>query len=83
LSLLGRQEEAEELAQRIRKMPLCNHCQYCRCKDLEAFEMEAAELRSEYGKVLELARQGHEDWPDEEDFAITMSRMERKVKKGC
>ncbi|MBQ2582391.1 MAG: tetratricopeptide repeat protein [Erysipelotrichaceae bacterium] len=83
LSLLGRQEEAEELAQRIRKMPLCDHCQYCRCKDLEAFEMEAAELRGEYGKALELARQGHEDWPDEEDFAITMSRMERKVKKGC
>ena len=34
-------------------------------------------------KALELARQGHEDWPDEEDFVITMRRMERKVKEEC
>ena len=83
LSLLGKKEEAAELAQKIRKMPLCDHCQYCRCKDLEAFEMEAAEMNGEYEKALELARQGHEDWPDEEDFAVMMSRMERKVKKEC
>ena len=83
LYLLGRQEEADELAQKIKKMPLCDHCQYCRCKDLEVFEMEAAELKGEYDKALEQARQGHEDWPDEEDFAVTMSRMERKVKREC
>ena len=83
LSLLGRKKEADELAAKIRKMPLCDHCRYCRCKDLEAFEMEAAELDGDHKKALELARKGHEDWPDEEDFVITMSRMERKVKKEC
>ncbi|MBQ2079409.1 MAG: hypothetical protein II459_07295, partial [Erysipelotrichaceae bacterium] len=83
LSLLGRKKEADELAVKIRKMPLCDHCRYCRCKDLEAFEMEAAELDGDHKKALELARQGHEDWPDEEDFVITMRRMERKVKKEC
>ena len=83
LSLLGRKKEADELAAKIRKMPLCDHCRYCRCKDLEAFEMEAAELDGDLKKALELARQGHEDWPDEEDFVITMRRMERKVKEEC
>ncbi len=83
LSLLGRKKEAAELALKIRKMPLCDHCRYYRCKDLEAFEMEAAELDGDHKKALELARQGHEDWPDEEDFVITMRRMERKVKREC
>gem|GEM_PF-1637454 len=83
LSLLGRKKDADELAVKIRKMPLCDHCRYCRCKDLEAFEMEAAELDGDHKKALELAKQGHEDWPDEEDFVITMRRMERKVKKEC
>ena len=82
-SLLPNKKEADELAVKIRKMPLCDHCRYCRCKDLEAFEMEAAELDGDHKKALELARQGHEDWPDEEDFVITMRRMERKVKKEC
>ena len=45
--------------------------------------MEAAEMNGEYEKALKLARQGHEDWPDEEDFVVMMSRMERKVKKEC
>ena len=80
LSLLGRNEEAEELAQKIRKAPLCDNCQYCRCKDQEVFEMEAAELQGDPERALELARKGHEEWPSEEDFTVAMSRLERKVK---
>ena len=83
LALLGKWQEADELAEKIAKMPLCDHCQYCRCKDLEAFKMEAAELCGEYEKALELARQGHEDWPDEEDFSVMISRMERRKEKEC
>ena len=73
-------EEAEELAQKIRKAPLCDNCQYCRCKDQEVFEMEAAELQGDPERALELARKGHEEWPAEEDLMVAISRLERKAK---
>ena len=82
LTLLGRKKEAEELAEKIRKMPLCSFCSYCSCKDLDAFEMQAAEIFGDEEKALSLARQGIERWPDEEDFAVTLSRMTTKGKKN-
>ena len=81
LTLLGRRKEAEELAEKIRKMPLCDFCSYCGCKDLDAFEMQAAEIFGDEEKALALARQGNERWPDEEDFAVTLSRLTKKGKK--
>ena len=63
-------------------MPLCSFCSYCSCKDLDAFEMQAAEIFGDEEKALSLARQGIERWPDEEDFAVTLSRMTKKGKKN-
>ena len=83
LTLLGRRKEAEELAEKIRRMPKCSFCSYCGCKDLDAFEMEAAEIFGDEEKALALAKQGNERWPDEEDFIVTLSRLNRKVKKEC
>ena len=83
LALLGRKKEAEELAEKVRKMPLCDHCQYCSCKDLDAFEMEVAEIFGDEEKALSMAREGHEKWPDEEDFVVTSSRLEKKGKGKC
>ncbi len=83
LTLLGRKKEAEELAEKIRKMPLCDFCAYGGCKDLDAFEMEATEIFGDEEKALQLARQGHERWPDEEDFAVAMYRLSRKGNRKC
>ena len=83
LALLGRRKEAEELAEKIRKMPLCDHCQYCGCKDLDVFETEMAEIFGEEEKALALAEEGNRKWPDEEDFIVTISRLKKKGTKEC
>ena len=83
LALLGRRKEAEELAEKIRKMPLCDHCSYSGCKDLSVFEMEMAEIFGDKEKMCELARKGNAKWPDEEDFVIALGRISGKGKKKC
>ena len=83
LALLGKRKEAEELAEKVRKMPLCDHCLYSSCKDLFVFEMEMAEIFGEEGKMHELAKQGSAKWPDEEDFVVALSRLDRKGRKKC
>ena len=83
LTLLGRMKEAEELSEKIRKMPLCENCPYATCKDLEVFVMEAAEIMGDKEKALLLSRQGNEEYPDEEDFVIMKNVMERKEKEQC
>ncbi len=83
LALLGRRKEAEELAEKIRKMPLCDHCSYSGCKDLSVFEMEMAEIFGDKEKMCELAREGNAKWPDEEDFVIALDRISGKGKKKC
>ena len=83
LALLGRRKEAEELAEKIRKLPLCSHCPYHSCKDLDAFEMEMAEIFGDEEKALALAEEGNRKWPDEEDFAVTISRLKKKGIKKC
>ena len=83
LALLGRRKEAEELAEKIRKMPLCDHCSYSGCKDLFVFEVEMAEIFGDKEKMCELAREGNAKWPDEEDFVIALGRISGKGKKKC
>ncbi|MBR5755625.1 MAG: hypothetical protein IKX97_07400 [Erysipelotrichaceae bacterium] len=78
LAMLGRRKEAEELSGKIRKMPLCSHCQYCSCKDLDAFTMDMYDIFNDEDTAYRLAEEGNKKWPDEEDFAVTLSRLGRR-----
>ena len=83
LALLGRFKEAEELAEKVRKSPLCEQCPYNSCKDLFAFEMEMADIKGDKDKTLQMAIEGNKRWPDEEDFVVMKNYLEKKGKKEC
>ena len=83
LALLGKRKEAEDFAEKVRKMPLCDHCPYHYCKDLSVFEMEMAEVFGDMEKMYELAKEGNVKCPDEEDFVVALSRLKRKGRKKC
>ncbi len=80
LALLGKKEEMNQLIEECRRTPLCDFCPEHRCKDVDIFTMEAYEILGEDQKAYELAREGHEGYPDEEDFIMALNRLKKKVK---
>lgn len=76
LALLGRTAEAEAELARVRELPLCEHCEYCACKDADLFEAMAEEVCGSRSRALELYRRGAEHWPDEMDFRAGILRLE-------
>ena len=78
LALLGRIEEAYAELELVRSLPLCEHCNYCSCKDADIFEANIEEICSHYEKAAQLHRAGMERWPDDLDFASGSRRMMRK-----
>ncbi len=78
LAILGRFEEAAEELERVRSLPLCQHCSYCACKDADVFEANIEEIRGNRKQALELYRAGQERWPDETDFVSGVRRIMRK-----
>ncbi len=80
LALLGKTEEMEQLIEECRRTPLCDFCPEHRCKDVDIFTMEACEILGDDQKAYELACEGHDSYPDEEDFIIAMNNLKKKVK---
>ena len=81
LTILGRLDEADAEFKRIASMPLCEHCEYCACKDAQAFEAMRQEVLGNNEKALELYRKGRKDWPDELDFLSGERRVLRRGKR--
>ena len=81
LTILGRLEEADAEFKRIASLPLCEHCEYCACKDAQAFEAMRQEVLGNNEKALELYRKGRKDWPDELDFLSGERRVLRRGKR--
>ena len=78
LAILGRFEEAEKELEEVFKLPLCESCNYCSCKDAEIFRANIEEVRGNWAKALELHCSGSERWPDDLDFVSGIRRMKRK-----
>ena len=78
LAILGRFDEAAKELEIVRKLPLCETCQYCTCKDADIFEANMEEIRGNWTSALELHRKGAENWPDDMDFISGSRRMMRK-----
>ena len=78
LAILGREEEARAELNAINSMPLCEGCDYCRCKDADGFEAFLEEICGNHEKARELHRRGMDRWPDELDFAAGAARLNRK-----
>ena len=79
LALAGRCEEAAELLEQCRNHSLCEHCNYCCCKDLTDVEMELYEIMGNKGKAYLTALSGRKEYPDEEDFVIMANILAKKV----
>ena len=78
LAILGRFEEAIAELEAVRKLPLCEGCNYCSCKDADIFEANMEEIRGNWTRALELHRAGAERWHDDMDFVSGARRMMRK-----
>ena len=80
LALVGREAEAREELERTRNLPLCDFCDYCKCKDADIFEAAIEEVLGNKEKALQLYKSGRETWPDDLDFAAGIARLSRKGK---
>lgn len=78
LAMLGRFEEAEAELAAVRRLPLCEHCNYCACKDADIFEANIEEIRGNYEQALKLHLAGADRWSDDMDFISGARRMRRK-----
>ena len=78
LAMLGRFEEAEAELAAVRSLPLCEHCNYCACKDADIFEANIEEIRGNYEQALKLHLAGADRWSDDMDFISGARRMRRK-----
>ncbi|MBQ1521287.1 MAG: hypothetical protein IIZ74_00830, partial [Erysipelotrichaceae bacterium] len=79
LALAGRCEEAAELLEQCRNHSLCEHCNYCSCKDLVDVEMELYEIMGNISKAYLTALSGRKEYRDEEDFVIMANILAKKV----
>jgi len=78
LAVLGRFDEAEAELAAVRLLPLCEHCNYCSCKDADIFEANIEEIRGNYEKAMRLHSAGAERWHDDMDFLSGVRRVMRK-----
>ena len=80
LAILGREAEAREELAHVRAMPLCEFCEYGRCKDADIYEAAIEDICGNRSKALELYRAGRKNWPDELDFMSGEARTKRKTR---
>lgn len=78
LAILGRFDEAIAEVEEVYKLPLCENCNYCSCKDADIFMADIEEVRGNYEKAFELHSKGADRWPDDLDFVSGMRRIKRK-----
>ena len=80
LALLDRGAEASLLMMGLKDHRLCENCPYGSCKDLDIFMMDLEEITGFNERAYKRAVEGHEKWPDEEDFVIGMNILKKKVR---
>lgn len=80
LAILGREAEAREELAHVRRMPLCEFCEYGKCKDADIYEAAIEDICGNRSKALELYCAGRKNWPDELDFISGEARTKRKTK---
>ena len=78
LAILGRFDEAIAELDAVYKLPLCDGCNYCLCKDADIFKANIEEVRNNFEKAMELHSVGAENWPDDLDFVSGMRRLLRR-----
>lgn len=81
LALLGREAEAREELARTRKLPLCDFCEYGRCKDADIYEAHLEEIFGNSETAGKLYTAGRENWPDDLDFVSGETRLKKKGRK--
>lgn len=81
LAILGQHEQALQELENCRKKPLCERCEYCRCKDADIFEAYIAEIMGNREQAQKLYAAGVQNWPDELDFISGQKRLNRKERK--
>lgn len=78
LAILGREEEAKAELAKVRRLPLCEDCNYCRCKDADIYEANIEEICGRYDSAMRLYLAGMEKWPDDLDFADGVRIIKRR-----
>lgn len=81
LAILGRAEEAKAELAHARKLPLCDFCEYPRCKDADIYEAHIEEILGHTDDAKKLYAAGRINWPDELDFAAGEARLKKKGRK--
>lgn len=77
LAILGREQEARETIALTRQLPLCEFCDYGRCKDADIFEAMIEEITGNTARAKELYEAGKKNWPDEPDFQSGIARLKK------
>lgn len=78
LALLGRFEEAKAELEKTRTLPLCDFCEYGRCKDADIYEAAIEEILGNNESAGKLYAAGRANWPDEPDFVAGEMRLKKK-----
>ncbi len=78
LAILGRAEEAKAELARTRALPLCDFCEYGRCKDADIYEAAIEEILGNPANAEKLYTAGKANWPDDLDFAAGEIRLKKK-----
>lgn len=81
LAILERTEEAIQELAKCRQLPLCDFCEYGRCKDADVFEAYIAEILGDTQQATKCYAAGKRNWPDELDFVAGEKRMNKKGRK--
>lgn len=81
LALVGAESEARQELALARRLPLCENCEYCACKDADVFEAMMEEICGNRRKALELYRRGAGRWPDETNFRAGIIRTQEEEEK--
>ena len=68
LGILGRFDEATSAVAEARKMPLCEGCTFCSCKDADLTVARLLAFRGELKEALAMSAQFKTRWPGEEEF---------------
>lgn len=80
LAILGRDEEARAELAKTRTLPLCDFCEYGRCKDADIYEAAVEEILGNADQAKKLYIAGKSNWPDDLDFAAGEARLRKKGK---
>lgn len=82
LAILGRVDEAKAELNTVYKLPLCDGCNYCYCKDADIFKANIEEVYGNFEKAMELYLDSTKRWSDDLDFVSGIRRIKRRGYKS-